>query len=279
MKHEELHEIRKMTRRGYQDAQAAEIQKAEKFEGSRDDMKTEMIARAAALGYSADDLGLLPEGINVDEACANPLAGVKINEPSAVIVVGCRTGADCFLAAARVGDQGQVVGVEENQVKVTAAREAARKNGVGSIEIRPGENENLPAADKAFDVAVTNCSVTFSFDKPRVIGEILRVIKPGGQIVLCEPVLARTAAPDMRKTVKGYLECLENAFYADDYRTALKRAGFKKIKIIDETVFPLERMKTDSKAQAKLLTKDISEEDVEAVAYAVTSIVIVATRP
>ena len=279
MDYEEKHEIIKMTRKGYMEAKAVEEVRNAALKETEAATIVNSYAEAEAIGYSADDLGLLPDSITVDAGCANPIAVAGLKEGEQVIIVGYRTAADIFLAAAKVGLKGHVVGIEESPEEVTLIRTAAKAADYASIEVRVGEDENLPVADKSFDAAITNCAITFSGDKPRVIREMFRALKPGGRILLCEPVINKSASRAVMATVREYLECLESGFFKEDYLRALKKAGFKKIKAIDEIAFPVSRMQKDSKAAALLASNAIDAAALEGITSATSSVKITAVRP
>lgn len=278
MAYEELNEIRKMTRRGYEEALAEEKKVAAAAVTEDEDRRAKSNEAATRLGYTEVDLALLPEQTSVEEGAGNPLAAIEVKPGEAVMVIGCRSGADCFLAANAAGTTGSVVGIEETAEEVTIAREAVREAGYANIEIRPGENENLPAADKSFDLVITNCAVTFSYDKPRVLAEAARVLRKSATLLLCEPVLVKGINISDRKAAMGRLECLENAVGVEDYKMVLKRAGFKKIKVIDETEFPVSRMLSDKRAQAGLAKGEISVGDIETMSGTAISVKIKAIR-
>lgn len=278
MAHEELNEIRKMTRRGYAEA-LEEEKKQPVLEVSVDEKFPSRIPECAAdLGYGEKELAILHDKTSVVEGAGNPLAAIEIKPGETVMIIGCRTGADCLLAANATGRTGKVVGVEEAPDEITIAREAVREAGYRNIEIRPGENENLPAADGSFDLVVTNCSLTFSYDKPRVLKEAARVLKKGARMILCEPVLVEEASASNKKAATRIMECLENAISAKEYKRVLKGAGFKKIKAVDETEFPLSRMLQDKRAQACLAKGEVSAADVEAMYGIATCVKIKAMR-
>lgn len=267
-----------MTRKGYTEAASAEEEKQVGQEAPVEKVTREA-AEAAELGYTADDLGLLPAGTSVKEACANPVALAGLDEGNTVLIVGCRAGADCLLAAARVGPRGSVIGVDEGPDEVTAARNAAKTGGYTAVEVRLGEIENLPVEDASVDVALTNCAVTFSSDKTRTLKEIKRALKSGGRLILAEPAVVEKAAREKIGAISSTLECLENGLYRADYLSNLKRAGFKKITLLDETPLPVSRLNRDRQAAVKLANGELTDTDIEFFADAVTSVVISAVKP
>ncbi len=279
MDYEELHEIRKMTRRGYTEEAADEaIRQANRAE-TEEQATARFVRQAEDLGYSLDEIAQLPDGITVNAGCGNPMAVAAIKPGESVLVVGYRTGADIFLAGRAAGPKGHVVGVEESPDVVSTIRAAARAVDLGKVEVRVGEDENLPVADKTFDVAVTNCAVTYSFNKQRVLREILRALKPGGRLILCEPVLRRDAAKEAAAAVRSGTEFLEGHLSADDYLRMLKKTGFKKSRVVDETALPADRLGRDDKTAALLQSGDIDESVLPIMAGALMVVKVQATRP
>jgi hypothetical protein len=110
--HEELNEIRKMTRRGYEDSMAEETKLAAQAKSADDEHRERIIEDSARLGYGEKDTALLPPQSTVDEGAGNPLGAIEVKPGDAIMVIGCRTGADCFLAAKATGKTGKVIGVE-----------------------------------------------------------------------------------------------------------------------------------------------------------------------
>ena len=99
-----------------------------------------------------------------------------------VLDLGCGAGIDCLLAADAVGPAGRVVGVDMTPEMLARARAEALKSELAPprLEFRLGEIENLPCENDWADAVISNCVVNLSPDKPRVLREALRVLKPGG---------------------------------------------------------------------------------------------------
>ena len=94
--------------------------------------------------------------------------------------VGCGTG-NAALLAAQAG--AEVVGVDPAPRLLGVARERAAAAGV-SPEFVVGSAESLPFPDASFDLAVSIFGVIFAAEPERAIGEMLRVLRPGGRVLI-----------------------------------------------------------------------------------------------
>jgi ubiquinone/menaquinone biosynthesis C-methylase UbiE len=100
-----------------------------------------------------------------------------------VLDIGCGTGIVARTTARRLGSGDSVVGLDVSSAMLAAARPAAAAEGV-TIEWREGDALRLPLADEAFDVVFCQQSFQFVPDRPAALGEMYRVLAPGGKVVL-----------------------------------------------------------------------------------------------
>ena len=208
----------------------------------------ETISRS--IGYSEKELGSVPEGANLGLGCGNPVALASLRRGETVLDLGAGAGFDCFLAADRVGKKGKVIGVDMTPEMVEKARENARKGGYKNVEFRLGEIENLPVADSSVDVVISNCVINLSPDKKRVFQEAFRALKPGGRLMVSDIVLLKELPDFIRNSVQAYVGCLSGAIMKDAYLKTMKAAGFREVKVLEESVFPIECMANDPTAHA-----------------------------
>jgi len=194
---------------------------------------------SSEMGYSEEDLNTVPEGSNLGLGCGNPIALASIKKGDVVLDLGSGAGFDCFLAADKTGPEGKVIGVDMTVEMVEKARENSRKGGYGNVEFRLGEIENLPVADNTADIVISNCVINLSPDKDRVFKEALRVLKPGGSMMVSDIVLAQELPGLIKNDMSAYVSCISSAIIKEDYLEAMKRAGFTDVKVLDEASYPV----------------------------------------
>ncbi|MDI6777745.1 MAG: arsenite methyltransferase [Patescibacteria group bacterium] len=181
---------------------------------------------AKEIGYSKDDIARFSEA-NLGLGCGNPVAMAEIKKGDTVLDLGSGAGFDCFLAAARVGEKGRVVGVDMTDEMVVKARANAEKYGYGNIEFKLGDIEKLPLGDNYFDVAISNCVINLAPDKDKVFRETWRVLKPGGKMFVSDIVLLAELPENMRKDKNLLSGCVAGALMRNDYIEKIKNAGFE----------------------------------------------------
>jgi len=231
------------------------------------------------IGYTDEELKVVPEGANLGLGCGNPVALASLTEGETVLDLGSGAGFDCFLAANNVGKSGRVIGVDMTPEMIEKARENARKGNYRNVEFRLGEIENLPMADNSVDAVISNCVINLAPDKRRVFTEAFRVLKPGGRLMVSDIVLLKELPDFIKNSIESYIGCLSGAIMRDEYIVAIKAAGFQEVGIIDETSFPIECMANDPTAKVLIENLKIPSEEVRQVASSVMSIKAYGVKP
>lgn len=184
-----------------------------------------------ALGYSADETAIVPEGSNMGLGCGNPQAIANLKAGETVLDLGSGGGFDCFLAARQVGDSGKVIGVDMTPTMVSKARANAEKGGYRNVEFRLGEIENLPVADGTVDAIISNCVINLSPNKHRVFAESYRVLKPGGRLAISDVVAFAELPEDIRQDMALFTGCMAGASLISELEEMLRTNGFQQIRI------------------------------------------------
>jgi SAM-dependent methyltransferase len=233
-------------------------------------------AISKTIGYSDEEMGSVPEGANLGLGCGNPVALASLKEGETVLDLGAGAGFDVFLAANRVGKSGRVIGIDMTPEMVSQARANAEKGGYENVEFRLGEIENIPAADSSVDVIISNCVINLSPDKKGVFGEAFRVLKPGGRLMVSDIVLLRELPDFIKKSVTAYTGCVSGALPRNEYLEAIKGAGFREVKVLEETSFSIDCIANDPAAKEIINKLKVSKEAIE---KAVASIKVRAVKP
>ncbi|NQV48035.1 MAG: arsenite methyltransferase [Rhodospirillaceae bacterium] len=182
-------------------------------------------------GYSDEEMNAVPEGANMGLGCGNPSAIAALKAGETVVDLGSGGGFDCFLAARQVGNSGHVIGIDMTHEMLAMARKNAEKTGHKNVEFRLGEIEHLPVADNTADVIISNCVINLSPDKPQVIAEAFRVLKPGGRLAISD-IVATADFPDEIANDKHLLSgCVAGATPVVDLEKWMTDSGFGDIRI------------------------------------------------
>ena len=224
------------------------------------------------VGYSDADINAAPEGANLGLGCGNPIALASLKAGEIVLDLGSGGGFDCFLAAAKVGSKGKVIGVDMTAEMLDKARENMRKGGYKNVEFRLGEIENLPVADNSVDVIISNCVINLSNDKPRVFQEAFRVLKPGGRLMVSDIVIFKELPDFIRKSIDAYIGCVAGAMNKEDYLRAIKAAGFEKVEVVNETTYPLDLFENDPVAGGMMEELKITPEQAKDISASIASV-------
>ena len=193
--------------------------------------------------------------------------------------LGSGAGFDCFLAADKVGKNGRVVGVDMTPEMIIKAKENLKKTSYENVEFRLGEIENLPVDDSFVDVMISNCVINLSPDKRRVFTETYRVLKPGGRLMISDIVLLKELPNFIKDSIEAYIGCLSGALIRDEYIELLKEAGFKNVKIIDETSFPIEFITNDPSVKSIIEDSKIPYEKLKEISSSIISIKVYGIKP
>jgi len=190
-------------------------------------------AVAEAFGYSADQLASIPAEANMGLSCGNPTAFASLRPGETVVDLGSGGGLDVFLAAAKVGPTGKVIGIDMTDEMLALANANAAKSGVSNVEFHKATIDKLPLPDASVDCVISNCVINLASDKPAVFREIARVLKPGGRLAVSDIALKQPLPAEIGENLMAYVGCIAGAIPIADYTAGLVAAGFSSVQVID----------------------------------------------
>src|SRR5207247_6046247 len=120
--------------------------------------------------------------------CGNPTAVADLHAGEVVLDLGSGGGIDVILSAKRVGPTGVAYGLDMTDEMLALARRNAEEAGVRNVRFLKGEIEAVPLPPESVDVVISNCVINLSVDKPAVLAEIARVLRPGGRVGVSDVV-------------------------------------------------------------------------------------------
>jgi SAM-dependent methyltransferase len=176
--------------------------------------------------------------------CGSPIPAAI--DGATVLDLGCGTGRDAFLVSRLVGPRGRVIGLDmtPQQLEVARRGQAAHREttSLDNLDFREGVIEDLAAAgiaDASVDVVVSNCVLNLSSDKSRVLAEIFRVLKPGGELFFSDVYADRRIPAELLEDPVLRGECLSGALYPEDFRRMLERLGCADHRVLARSPVPL----------------------------------------
>lgn len=157
---------------------------------------------ADRLGYDAGALGALPSLATASFAgVANPLRMATLPPGATVVDIGCGAGMDLMLAAPAVGPGGKAIGVDMTESMAERARAAAGALGLDHVDVRAGDALDLPVDSASANFVITNGVLNLTPDKRQAFGEVFRVLKPGGQFLYGDIIVAGELSEAIRRDI------------------------------------------------------------------------------
>jgi SAM-dependent methyltransferase len=182
--------------------------------------------------YDAEQRGELPEAATLASlGCGNPTAVAELREGETVLDLGSGGGIDVILSARRVGPNGTAYGVDMTDEMLALARRNAAEAGIANVHFLKGVIEQIPLPANSVDVVISNCVINLSVDKPAVLTEIARVLKPGGRIGISDVVAEDRLSPAERAERGSYVGCIAGALSRGEYEAGLEAAGFEHVSV------------------------------------------------
>lgn len=188
--------------------------------------------------YGPHETDSLPEeALAASLGCGNPTLLADLHPGEIVLDLGSGGGIDVLLSAKRVAPTGKAYGLDMTPEMLELARRNQAAAGVTNAEFLEGTMEDVPLPDESVDVIISNCVVNLSPDKPAVLRDGFRVLKPGGRLAISDIVLRHPLPDEITRAMALWTGCVAGALLESDYRDHLTAAGFVSIEIEPTQVF------------------------------------------
>lgn len=182
--------------------------------------------------YDSEDVDAIPnQAAAASLGCGNPTAVVELREGDTVLDLGSGGGIDVLLSARRVGPTGFAYGLDMTDEMLALARKNQAEAGVTNVEFLKGYMEDIPLGDGSVDVVISNCVINLSLDKPKVLSEIARVLRPGGRIGISDVVADNGLSAAERQERGSWVGCIAGALSFEEYGQGLAEVGFTEIEV------------------------------------------------
>ena len=150
-----------------------------------------------------------------------------------VLDLGSGGGIDVLLSARRVAPTGTAYGLDMTDEMLELARANQAKAGVTNVHWLKGHIEAIPLPANTVDVVLSNCVINLSTDKPQVLRETARVLKPGGHFAVSDVIADPGMDDATRADMQQYVGCIAGALTRDEYARYLADAELTDIEITE----------------------------------------------
>src|SRR5215203_1920596 len=186
-------------------------------------------------GYSAEELGGLPEAAGAASlGCGNPTALATLSPGEVVLDLGSGGGIDVLLSAKRVSPGGKAYGLDMTDEMLELAEKNRAEAAAENAQFLKGHIEEIPLPEEHVDVVISNCVINLSAEKPKVISEALRVLKPGGRFAVSDMVFLGDKGKlpaELVRSIEAWSGCVSGAPEKDEYERLLEEAGFEDVSV------------------------------------------------
>jgi ubiquinone/menaquinone biosynthesis C-methylase UbiE len=193
---------------------------------------------AERLGYISEDLDRIPkESIDSFAGVGYYFHLADIKEGESVIDFGSGAGMDTFIAALKIGESGEVVGIDMTEEQIAKSENLRKIAGINNVKYLKGYLVDVPVEDGSFDVVISNGVINLAPEKDKVFKEMARVLKPGGRIAISDIVTEIQLSEGITCNTNLWAACIGGAMQQDKYKSAIAEAGLRIEKIKDNAQY------------------------------------------
>jgi len=157
--------------------------------------------------YDPELVSALPEAV-ISSYCGvgNPFSLGSVNKGDVILDIGCGAGVDTILAAMMAGPTGKAVGIDIVPEMLQRAKSNLDMTDLKNVTFKRASGEDLPFADAEFDVVISNGAINLIPDKASLLEDIMRVLKPGGRLMLADQVAIGSVPKDIKARLANWFQ-------------------------------------------------------------------------
>jgi arsenite methyltransferase len=232
--------------------------------------------------YTSKDLASVPElAVKLSRGCGNPVSFADLRPGEVVVDLGCGAGIDVILAAGRIAPGGKVVGVDFAQPMIERATQAVTEAGLTDfVQFVVGDLAESHLPDDFADAVISNCVINLCPHKEAVYRQAFRILKGGGRLAISDVAYSEKPPPEVKSRFEvTWAGCVGGAMEEQAYFNLIKKAGFKKIRIVARrSLGPMELEEMACCPGPEFVPRP-EKEDLAVVQGTVTSIKFTAAKP
>ncbi len=172
--------------------------------------------------------------------CGTTVHLADLHSKMDILYVGVGGGLEALLFAYFTRRPASVLAVDSVPEMLVKAREnleqAARENDwfqTDFVSLLEGDALSLPLESECVDLTAQNClfNIFTESDLTRALGEMWRVLKPGGRLVISDPICEEEIPERLRADERLRAQCLSGALPLALYIDRIVAAGFGQIEV------------------------------------------------
>ena len=185
----------------------------------------------AALYDPVTSQGTPEAAVAASLGCGVPTVVADLHPGEIVLDLGSGAGADVLISVRRVAPGGRAIGLDMTPEMIGLSRHNAAEAGVLNVEFLQGYLENIPLPDASVDVIISNCVINLTADKPTVLREATRVLRPGGRLAISDVIADPDVDAETRDDMQQWTGCIAGALTRLQYEHDLAGAGLGDVQI------------------------------------------------
>ena len=221
-----------------------------------------------SINYSQEEFEIAGQDAYNFQGVNNPHNLAKVQPGETVLDLGSGLAVDSFIAAARTGETGKVIGLDLSKSEVIHANKRAAARGISDrVSFIQGDMEKMTLDSDMFDCVISNGAFCLAPSKKAAFSEIFRVLKPGGRFSVSTSTMKVQID---QADGKQWPICMRMFVQLDDLKPICESCGFTDVlvdmsnsemqfEIEEEEGKPVQKESKDKKEEQQKEPKEYNE--------------------